>query len=74
MVYQECKYRMPCGWCDRHNRLCDIVHKRENKKLNNKQFSSDCYPSNMAELNDLAFVQSKISLAANEFTGTSNRI
>lgn len=32
MVYQDCKYRMPCGWCDRHNRLCDIVSYEMNKK------------------------------------------
>ena len=37
MLYQDCKYRMPCGWCDRHNRLCDIVQYEINKKNENPE-------------------------------------
>lgn len=22
---KECKYRLPCGWCDRQDRMCDLV-------------------------------------------------
>mgnify|MGYP003318824611 CR=1 FL=1 len=22
---KECKYRLPCNWCDRHNKYCDMV-------------------------------------------------
>lgn len=31
-MHENCKYRLPCGWCDRHNRLCDIVQYEINKK------------------------------------------
>lgn len=22
---KECKYRLPCNWCDRFNKFCDMV-------------------------------------------------
>lgn len=22
---EECKYRLPCNWCDKHDRQCDVV-------------------------------------------------
>ena len=22
---KDCKYRLPCLWCDKHDRLCDLV-------------------------------------------------
>lgn len=22
---KECKYRLPCNWCDKHNKYCDMV-------------------------------------------------
>lgn len=40
MIYEDCKYRMPCGWCDRHNRLCDVVQyhlKQEQEKEDKKR-------------------------------------
>ena len=37
MVYEDCKYRMPCGWCDRHNRLCDVVQYHLNQEKNDRK-------------------------------------
>lgn len=24
---KECKYRLPCGWCDRKNEKCELLQK-----------------------------------------------
>jgi len=24
---EKCKYRLPCGWCDRKNEKCEMLHK-----------------------------------------------
>lgn len=24
-VIQDCKYMLPCGWCDKYNRFCNMV-------------------------------------------------
>ena len=35
-MLQDCKYRLPCAWCDKYNRLCEAVlfeiHKEEQEK------------------------------------------
>lgn len=24
-MLQDCKYRLPCNWCDKYNRMCEAV-------------------------------------------------
>ena len=28
-VIKDCKYRLPCGWCDRQNKMCQFEAKSE---------------------------------------------
>lgn len=32
MIYKDCKYRLPCAWCDKYNRECYVI-KNEVLKL-----------------------------------------
>lgn len=35
-MLQECKYRLPCNWCDKYDRMCEAVlveiHKRQEEE------------------------------------------
>lgn len=45
MELKECKYRLPCGWCDKYNRRCECIEfeiaKLEYEKLHNEK-SKEC--------------------------------
>lgn len=38
---KDCRYRLPCNWCDKHNRMCDEVlfeiHKQEQENTELKE-------------------------------------
>lgn len=49
-MLQECKYRLPCNWCDKYDRMCEAVlyeiHKEEQEKnvcaQNPKKINKEC--------------------------------
>ena len=49
-MLQDCKYRLPCNWCDKYNRMCEAVlfeiHKQQEEenvgKQNLKQNLNEC--------------------------------
>ena len=32
-VIKDCKYRLPCGWCDRKNEMCQFETQAEAAKM-----------------------------------------
>ena len=45
-MLQECKYRLPCNWCDKYDKLCDAVlfeiYKQEQEQIQNPKSVKEC--------------------------------
>jgi len=33
-IVEKCKYRLPCGWCDRTNKICSIYSPTDLQNIN----------------------------------------
>lgn len=33
---KECKYRLPCGWCDKYDKFCDLSMEQINSTVEDK--------------------------------------
>ena len=44
-MLQDCKYRLPCNWCDKYDRMCKAVlteiYKQRQKERNAKESKSE---------------------------------
>ena len=50
---EECKYRLPCNWCDKYDRECDVVL-WEIKENQYKEFLERYTGSSSTETNSAA--------------------
>lgn len=41
-VIKDCKYRLPCGWCDRRNEFCLLYGSFEPNDSSFEQNDNDC--------------------------------